>query len=94
MCLLRGTDHEEMEEWTYFPAGWERRLLTPRHLLLWGIIDGEGVPPGKHTSNEHLLPRVPNCGAGVLGAPSPHVAASHISPARRTGLIMASVNTR
>lgn len=45
---------------------WSRRLLTKRHLLLWGIINGEGIPMGKHASTLHLFSRVVNCSTGML----------------------------
>lgn len=42
------------------------RFLTKRHLLLWGIINGEGIPTGKHTSTLYLFSRVVNCSTGIL----------------------------
>lgn len=52
--------------WTYFQAWWSSGLLTKGHLLLWGIINGEGIPTGKHTSTLHLFSRVVNCYPGIL----------------------------
>lgn len=71
ICLPCRASYEEIKEWNllgppYFPAWWQRRFLTKRHLLLWGVINGEGIPTGKHTSTLHLFSRVVNCYTGIL----------------------------